>query len=71
MKHEMRCLVQMLGPDDIQLPNGLDWNPTKGVMYLNDSINNQHDPPHGTIWEYKTDDRGVPLDPTPSSQHAR
>lgn len=64
-------LVQLLGPDGVQLPNGLDWNTKKGVMYFNDSINNHNDPPCGTIWEYKTDDMGIPLDTHPSSKHTR
>lgn len=63
--------MQLLGPDGVQLPNGLDWNNKKGVMYFNDSINNYNDPPCGTIWEYKTDDMGIPLDTDPSSKHTR
>ncbi len=59
--------MQLLGPDGVQLPNGLDWNNKKGVMYFNDSINNYSDPPCGTIWEYKTDDMGIPLDTHPST----
>lgn len=64
-------LVQLLGPDGVQLPNGLDWNTKKGVMYFNDSINNDNKPPCGTIWEYKTDEKGIPIDTHHSSQHTR
>jgi len=65
------CLVQLLGPDGVQLPNGLDWDDKKGVMYFNDSINNHNEPPCSTMWEYKTDDMGIPLDTHPSSEHTR
>ena len=63
--------LQLLGPDGVQLPNGLDWNSKKGVMYFNDSINNDRKPPCGVIWEYKTDDLGIPIDTSPNSQYAR
>ena len=64
------CL-QLLGPDGVQIPNGLDWNSKKGVMYFNDSINSDNDPPCGTMWEFKTDKLGVPLDPHTGSPSTR
>ncbi|KAL3150792.1 hypothetical protein ABBQ32_000558 [Trebouxia sp. C0010 RCD-2024] len=64
-------LLPLLGPHGVQLPNGLDWNDKKGVMYFNDSINNDNDPPSGTIWEFKTDKLGIPIDTHPDGPHAR
>ena len=63
--------LQLLGPEGVQLPNGLDWNSKKGVMYFNDSINSDNNPPCGTIWEYKTDEFGIPKDTKEGSPHTR
>lgn len=64
-------VLQLLGPEGVQLPNGLDWNMKKGVMYFNDSINSHNKPPSGTIWEFKTDKLGVPIDTRDGSAHTR
>lgn len=63
--------MQVLGPEGVQLPNGLDWNSKKGLMYFNDSINSHNSPPSGTIWEFKTDDLGIPKDARKDSVHTR
>ena len=48
-------------PDETQLPNGMDWDMSKGVMYPSDTFMKEFGDTPGIIWELKVDKQGVPV----------
>ena len=48
-------------PEETQLPNGMDWDMNKGVMYFNDTFMKEFGDTPGIIWEMKVDREGVPV----------
>ncbi|CAK0786567.1 hypothetical protein CVIRNUC_009780 [Coccomyxa viridis] len=45
---------EILSPDEVGLPNGMAWDVKKQTMYFVDTYKS-------CIWEFRTDDRGVPV----------
>ncbi len=50
-----------MSPEETQLPNGMDWDMKKGVMYYNDTFMKEFGDTPGIIWELKVDQHGLPV----------
>lgn len=53
--------LQVMSPEETQLPNGMGWDMAKHVMYLNDTFMKEFGDTPGIIWEIKVDQQGVPV----------
>jgi sugar lactone lactonase YvrE len=65
LRWDSDVLSELLSPEQVWLPNGMDWDQTKGVMYYVDSGEE-------SITEYKTDADGcIAKGPDGTPSHSR
>ncbi|KAK9814657.1 hypothetical protein WJX72_009323 [[Myrmecia] bisecta] len=53
--------VEIVGTEEVQLPNGMAWNLNSGEMYLNDSVYDGINPAAGVVWAYTVNEEGMPM----------
>ena len=53
--------MQIMGPEETQLPNGMGWDMKKSVMYLADTFMKEFGETPGVVWEMRVDKQGLPV----------